>query len=146
VACTGSYATADDFAEHWCITIKPDEEAHLNRILKLASGPIHAARASQGMCDCSLDSWVTDYLMQLTCIIAATTYNCKCSNLSLTAEEKRAYIEMFTNDLALIRTGQTELCAGETGSDFPVTGWAEQGVTEFARTEIIAKDIERNLS
>ncbi len=144
MTCSGAYASFEDFAAFWCITIDSDEESHINRVLELASTPIHAARASAGGCDCSLDSWVGDYLMQLTCILAATTYNCKCSNLTLTPEEKRVYLESVTNDLTLIRTGQTELCAGETGSDFAYTGWAEQGTTEFARARIIASDILRN--
>ena len=145
MTCSNSYASFEDFAAFWCIKVSPSEESHVNRILELASTPIHAARNSQGACDCSLDEWAETYLMQLACILAATTYNCKCSGLTLTVEEKRMYIETTTNDLLLIRTGQTELCAGETGSDFPVTGWAEQGVTEFARVQIIASDIERNL-
>jgi hypothetical protein len=145
MTCTQAYASYEDFAAFWCIEIKDSEESHINRILEMASTPIHAARAASGGCDCTLASWVTDYLIQLTCILAATTFNCKCSNLRLEPEDKRIYLEFAQNDLMLIRTGQTELCAGETGSDFAVTGWAEQGVTEFARARIIAKDVLRNL-
>jgi len=142
VTCSGAYATANDFAAFWCIEFSPDEEPQINRALQMASTPIHAARASNKACDCSLDEWAETYLTQLACILAATTYNCKCSNLALTVEEKRMYMEATTADLALIRTGQTELCAGETGTDFAVVGWAQYSFTERNAAKIIANDLE----
>ena len=144
MTCAESYANANDFAIFWCIDIAPDEEATINRYLQLGATPIHAARAASGGCDCTLSSWATDYLITLNCILAATTYNCKCSNLRLTNDEKRLYMESTVEDLTLIREGKTELCAGETGFDFPYVGDAAQGVTEWAQARIIANDILRN--
>jgi len=43
-----------------------------------------------------------------------------------------------------IRNGNIELCAGETGAEYAVTGWAAQGITEFGRARIIANDYLRN--
>ena len=144
MTCSDTYAGFEDFATFWCIEIAASEEAHVNRYLQLAATPIHAARAATGGCDCTLASWANDYLMTLNVILAATTYNCKCTNLRLTPEEKRMYMEAMAADLTLIREGKTELCAGETGSDFAYTGWANQGTTEFARTRIIVSDILEN--
>lgn len=144
MTCADSYAVANDFAAFWCIEIAASEEAHINRMLQLSATPIHAARAATGGCDCTLSDWATDYLMTLNCILAATTYNCKCTNLRLTVEEKRLCMESTTADLTLIREGKIELCAGETAADFAYTGWADQGTTEFARTRIVVNDILRN--
>lgn len=144
MTCSESYASFEDFATFWCITISPDEESHVNRYLQMGATPIHAARAASDGCDCTLSSWAADYLITLNCILAATTYNCQCTNLRLTPEEKRLYMEATVADLTLIREGKTELCAGETGSDFPYVGDAAQGVTEWARARIIANDILRN--
>ena len=144
MSCAAPYAGHEDFAHFWCITVSPDEESHLNRMLTLAATPIHAARAANGGCDCSLASWADTYLMMLNCMLAAATYNCKCSNLTLTTEEKANLLEATREDLTNIRQGNIELCDGETGAEFAVTGWAEQGVTLFSRIDIITNDILRN--
>lgn len=143
MSCSGAYSTADDFAEYFCCTLAADELPGINRILQIAATPIHAARAATGGCDCSLPDWANDYLMQLNCLLAVAVYNCRCSNLKLTQEQKEMYMTAAREDLTLIREGKIELCVGETGADFAVTGWAEQGMTEFARAQIIANDILR---
>lgn len=144
MACSGTYADSNDFAQYWCIELCEEDEARLNRALRLAATRIHAARAASGGCDCSLDTWVADYLMELNILIAVVTYNCKCTNLRLTAEEKAVYLEGVTADLTLIREGKIELCAGETGSDFPAVARAEQGWDEFSQAQIIINDGLRN--
>lgn len=144
MSCTGSYGDANDFGSYFCVTVAADEEAGINRILQIAATAIHAARAASGGCDCTLAEWASDYLMQLNCLLAVAVYNCRCSNLKLTQEQKEMYMTAAREDLTLIREGKIELCAGETGTDFAVTGWAEQATTEFAAARIIANDILRN--
>ena len=144
MSCSGAYSNAEQFADWWCITITDEEEAGLNAILADAATMLHAARGASGGCNCTLASWAAAYLRTMNNIIAAVFYNCKCTNLHLTPDEKQVYMTQVMQDLTNIRQGNIELCAGETGTEFPVTGWAEQGTTEFAQARIIANDILRN--
>ena len=61
------------------------------------------------------------------------------------SDDTRArYQDWAQLQLDMIRDGRLELCAGETGSDYPYVGYAEQGWTEAAQVQIIANDILRN--
>lgn len=102
------------------------------------------SRQAQGACGCTLSTSSLEYLKYLNCILAIAFYNCPCTNLHVTDDEKRMYLEAAMKDLELIRTGKLELCEGETGADFPWTGWAEQGWTEANRAQIIVNDILRS--
>jgi len=145
VTCANRYADANDFATKFCESYDEDDESEVNRLLELAASNINAARAAQGACDCTLASWAIRYLIDLNCTIALVTFNCPCSTIrALSAENRAVWAEWANNQLELIRVGKVELCDGETGSDFPATGWADQGVTEFARTRIIVNDVLRN--
>lgn len=144
MSCAESYADANDFGTMFCALVNEDEEAQLNRTLRLAATRINMSRQAQGACDCTLSATSLEYLKYLNCILAIAFYNCKCTNLNVTADEKRMYMEAAMKDLELIRKGQIELCEGETGADFPYTGWAEQGWTEANRAQIIASDILRH--
>lgn len=144
MGCPEFYATANDFATFFCETVSAEEEAQLNSTLRLAATRISMARQAQGACDCTLSATSIDYLKYLNCILAIVFYNCKCSNLNVTQEMRAMYLDAATKDLELIRTGKLELCAGETGSDFPWTGWAEQGWTEANQAQIIVNDAARN--
>jgi hypothetical protein len=133
-----------DFGTFFCAPVDDDEEAQLNRILRLAATRINMARQAQGACDCTLSATASEYLKYLNCVLAVAFYNCKCTNLVVTVEEKKMYMEAAMADLELIQKGQIELCDGETGADFPWTGWAEQGWTEATQVEIIVNDILKN--
>lgn len=146
MACSDAYATAQDFAQYWCIEIEPDEEARLNLNLKRTAGRIHAARQANNQCSCDLSEWGADYLAELNVIAAAVTYKCPCSNLKLTPEEKVAWLEALQNDLASIRGGQIELCSGETGAEYPYVTWAERSLTVFNTRQIVANEIQRSLT
>jgi hypothetical protein len=142
--CTSAYATAKDFGDYFCSEVRSEREAVVNRMLNIAAARIHAARQASGQCDCTLASWASTYLMELNVWIARYVYNCPCSSAKiLSNEEKSMYLEAIQADLQAIRESKIELCAGETGADFPVTGWADQGVTEFARARIIANSVLR---
>ena len=143
MTCSGAYTDADGFAQYWCITIDEEDEARLNRFLRMAATRIHAARSASGGCDCALAEWAADYLAELNILIAVTTYICKCTNLNLTADQIAAYLDAVQNDLTLIREGKTELCAGETGADFPAFDYAEMTWTTFATEEILENEVLR---
>ena len=144
MACSEFYADANDFGTFFCAPVNDDEEAQLNRTLRLAATRINMARQAQGACDCTLSATSVEYLKYLNCILAIAFYNCKCTNLNVTVEEKKMYMEAALADLELIQTGKIELCAGETGADFPWTGSAQQGWTEATQVQIIVNDILRN--
>ena len=149
MSCNGAYATAGDFADFFCMEIdnESQQEAVINNNLRKAATFIHAARAASGGCNCSLSPWAEEYLSTLNVVMAAAFYSCQCGRPAITvlSDDVRAqYREAVQNELDNIRTQKIELCDGETGADFPVVGWAEQGWDEFARTRIVLNDILRN--
>jgi hypothetical protein len=148
MSCTDKYADAGDFAAFFCVTIDDDrQEATINNYLTIAAASIHAARAQSGGCGCTLASWAGDYLKLLNIVMAAAFYSCPCGRpgTSLMSDDTRAgYREWAQAQMDAIRDMRIELCDGETGSEFPVVGWAEQGVTEFARAQIVLNSILRN--
>jgi len=141
---TNAYADAGDFANHFCLTVESGEESQLNYFLETQAAAITMALAANGALDCAKSAQANRFLMLLNVCLAAASYKCPCSGLNLTTEERKMLFEAARQDLIAIREGKIELCQGETGADFPVTGWAEQGVSEFARRDIIANDYLRN--
>ena len=145
MTCANRYADANDFAAMFCESYDESIESEINRKLELAAGNVNAALAAQGACDCTLARWARQYLIELNCIIALITYNCQCTTIrALSSEDRATFAEWARDQLSQIRSGQLELCDGETGSEFPYTSWADQGTTEFARTRIIVNDVLRN--
>lgn len=143
--CTSAFASADMYAQFWCLSLDGgDEEAIVNLFLEIAASDIHAAMAATGMCDCSLASWAETYLAKLNIIDAAIYHKCPCARAKLSDDLREAFLNWITNELANIRTGRIELCAGETGAEFPYTSYAQMGTTEFAQVNIIVNDILRN--
>ena len=142
MTCTGAYADVADFEAKFCQQVGESDRAEICRNLQLAASNIKGALAAQGACDCSFASWATDFVKDLNVIIAAAFFKCPCTNLSL--DDRAQYAEWANTQLGLIRSGELELCEGETGSTYPHTGWANQGTTEFARARIIASDILEN--
>lgn len=144
MTCAESYADANDFGLMFCETVSSEDEPQINFALRLSANRINMARQAQGACDCNLSTASAEYLKWLNCLLALALHNCKCTNLRVTPETKQLYLEASMADLELIQTGKIELCEGETGADFPYTGWADQGTTEFAQVRIIVNDILRN--
>ena len=146
MACTGRYATAQDFGDFWCLqhALSAEEEATIEVYLDLTASDIHAAMAQSGMCDCTLASWAANYLNKLNVIEAAAFYQCVCANPRLTDEMRMKLIDWASMQLDNIRTMTVDLCAGATGSDFPAIGIAQMGVTEMAAARIIF-DYERKI-
>jgi len=142
VTCTGAYASVADFEAKFCQSVNEADRAEICRNLQLAASNIKGALAAQGACDCTFADWALDFVKDLNVVIAAAFFKCRCTNIS--SDDRAAYAAWATEQLALIRSGELELCEGETGAQFPYTGWADQGTTEWARRDIIVNDILRN--
>jgi len=119
------------------VLIDAIERSTIELYLDIAASDIHAAMAASGACDCTLASWAAGFLAKLNIIDAASYYQCKCGQPSMTDELRGRYLDWCSTQLEAIRTGALELCDGATGSDFPALGWAQQGWTDWATAEII---------
>ena len=140
MACTGAYATFQQFADFFCIDCTDSDcQSIIENILDLAASDIHAALAATGACDCTLASWAQTFLAKLNIIEAAAYYQCpdECGMPRLSDEMKQAYISWIDNQLTKISSGELELCDGHTGKDYPSLGWAQQGWTNWTTAEII---------
>ena len=145
MACDGAFASSQDFASFWCLDCFSGEaEDILDVSLLVTASNIHAALASVNACDCTLASWAVQFLKKLNIVEAAAFHNCRCSSPQLTDEMKRLYLEWSDKQFQLIREGKIDVCAGATGSTWPVIGWASQSLTERIAAEIIANDIRRS--
>lgn len=144
MTCSGRYAEAVDYAKFDCSNIDlsdPDKVAELELYLDLASADVHSARSSAGACDCSLAPWATDYLKKLTMIDASVIQQCPCSQMTI--EAKNAWLIWLSNQLELIRTGQIELCDGETGTEYPAFADVARAWTDWSAAEIIYKTLQK---
>lgn len=136
-------ADANDFESYWNIEVDLDAEADINRRLEMAASNVHMAMESVGACDCSLSATATEYIKQLTLVLQAVLFPVYCGPSFSDAENDRL-LNWANDQLDQIKDGKIELCDGETGSTFPVVGWAQRASTEFAAAEIIVKDIMRS--
>jgi len=144
MACTGAFATPQDFADFWCLDcFGTDAENILETSLAVTAANIHAALAAVNACDCTLADWAVQFLKKLNIVEAAAFHNCRCADPRLTDETQRLYLEWSDKQQQLIREGKIDVCAGATGSDWPTVGWASQSLTERTAAEIIANDIRR---
>jgi len=138
----GRYADARDYVQLVCTrTANPDDEPEINLRLERVSGTISAALQSSGQCACTWASWADNYLATLNVYLAAALQDCPCSNLS--DADKDRYLQHVNAELEKIRLGQIELCAGETGIDYPAFGTANIGLNIFAKADIINKREQR---
>jgi len=148
MACTERFSTAQEFASFWCRDeMCDDDKRKIEAFLDIAASDIHAAMAAQGMCNCTLASWASEYLKKINIIDAEVIQHCMaaCGWTSVMSPElRRMWLEWVNLQLQLIRTGEIELCNGETGKDFPYMGWAQQSHTDFQAAQIIWNDIAKN--
>ena len=147
MTCSGIFgATSQLFNDFWCVgdSTCMEERDRIEDALNVAASDIHAALASVGACDCSLASWARGYLQKLVIIDAAAYYNCPCGNPRLTDARKELMLNWMSTQLQNITTGVIDVCDGATGSNWPAIGHAQQGVSEFAKAQIIYNDILRN--
>jgi len=120
------------------------ERSQIEGALDIAASDVHAALAASAQCDCTWSAWSANLASKLNIVDAAAYYQGKCGSPKFTNDQRQGYLAWMNDQLRQIRMSEIDLCSGATGADFPSVGWAEQGVTEFARAEIIWNDIERN--
>lgn len=141
---TATGVTWDDGDEYRTTALDGNELAMIQLYLDITAADIHAALHAQGMCDCTPAPWALDFLAKLNIIEAALFYQCPCAKPKISDAMRQSLLAWATAELANIRTGKIELCAGETGAEFPYVSWAQMGTTEFAQVNIIVNDILRN--
>lgn len=143
---TATGVTWDDGDSYRIAALNASQRSSIEHNLDMAATDIHAARAASGGCDCTLTSWAEGYLARLNCVIAAAFFACTCGQpaTSIDSRARKTYMDWVDSQLTLIREMKIELCQGQTGADFPATDAAEMGTTEFARENIIVKDILRD--
>ena len=148
MACTERFASAQEFANFWCWDeMCDDDKRKIQAFLDIAASDIHVAMAANDMCNCTLATWSTEYLKKINIIDAEVIQHClaTCGMASVMNDERRRlWLEWVNLQLDMIMTGKIELCAGETGKDFPYMGWAEQSHSDFTAAQIIYNDILRN--
>lgn len=143
--CTGAFATAQEFADFWCIqTLTADKRDTIETFLAIAASDMHAAMASVGACDCTLADWALGYMGKLNIIDAMLIHNCPCGRVNVTDDMKRAWLPWLSDQLRDIRENKIELCAGHTAAAYPSIGWAQYGGT-FNSAQIIINTQLRNL-
>jgi hypothetical protein len=144
MTCPEYYTSPERYTDFWCVEIADTDEAdQVKNYLRRATSTINMARQAQGACDCVLSTASTQYLEDLSIVLAVVYHKCPCARPSLTQAETQMYLDQVSNELRMIRTGEMELCAGHTGSDFPAIGWAEQSLTDFATANIIVNAARR---
>lgn len=138
MACDPFYATSSSYLDFWCVQINDaNEEDQVKNYLRRAASTINMARQAQGACDCTLSTAAVQYLRDLSIVLAVVYHKCPCARPKLTEVEMGMYMRQVSDELKLIRTGEFELCAGHTGSDFPAIAHAERGWTAETAAEII---------
>jgi len=142
---TATGVTWDDGDTYRAVAVTGSQIATIENYLRVVAANIDIARASVGACDCTLSAPGAALLSKLNIIETGCYHQAVCGMPAqhLSVEEKRLYLEQVNQQLGFIYSGQIELCDGETGSTFPVVGWASQAHTEFGAARIIANRIKR---
>lgn len=118
------------------------ERSQIEHNLEIVAGDIHAALASVDACNCSLSTWGANYLAEINIILARLMYNCPCQS-QLSDRQRELLGASVDGRLEKIISGEIDVCAGATGSSYPVIGWAEIGNTEMAQRRILMNDALR---
>jgi len=140
MTCTGAYADVSDFEAKFCKSVNEADAAEICRNLRLAASNIKGALAAQRACDCDFSDWALDFVKDLNVIIAAAFFKCPCTNITI--EDRKQYAEWATAQLALIRSGELELCSGATGTLYPAVGYAQYSFTERNAATLIVNELE----
>lgn len=131
----GAFATVEDFEGMWFYDPGLAGEVELQPLLKFSSGRIRMALRTSGQYDCPKDEDACNYLKEINMTLAAVMSNATCFRLS--DEQRRLMAEQVAAQIELIRTGEMEICAGETGKDYPAFGVAQYGTTTRQRATLI---------
>ena len=144
MACSGAYASAEDFNQFWCLTLDlsdPDTVAEVNRMLTLSAADPRGPLAAVGACNCVSAEWAVDLLKKWNVVECGVFYHCSCGP-TLSADEKRLYLEWLDRQMEMVRTSKLDLC-GQTGADYPAIGRIEINLTDWNAARIIRNRIQR---
>lgn len=122
--------------------MQPEEVATVLSFLRISSGDINAALGAVGAINCS-KTCADAFLRKLTVVLAATIHKCPCARPNLQENERMQFLQWSNEMLRVIWTGELELCDGETGTNFPAIGIAQQGWTAWRDAEIIVDSLLR---
>jgi len=117
------------------------KQAAIERALDITAGQIQITLASVDACSCAFSAAATNALKLLNCWLAALFHDCPCGGMNLDSDTRQQVFEMAQEMLNALKSGEFEVCEGETGSNFPVFDWAEQSVTVWNAAKIIAKGL-----
>ena len=135
------YATAEQYAMTLGgpdLPLSVDQRNMIESLLDLSGALVQASVAAAGASNCTMADWAAEYLAQLNIRGAAVYHSDPCGRPPMLSDELRqSYNQWFTESTAQIRSGQIELCAGETGSDFPYINWGQQATTVWNEAKII---------
>jgi hypothetical protein len=124
------YGTVEEYVDYWCVTtcdqLTGQERLSIERSLTMAAGMINMAISTQGAQDCAFSEAAEQSLQMINFIMAAVTFNCRCASPNLATDEKQMWLRWIDDQLAAIRDGRVELCDGETGTEYPSAGIAQQ--------------------
>jgi len=142
MSCQSSYTNAEEIASFFCrgegydADSEPSLEA-IERYITKGAARINASLRMTAQCDCTFTGDAAVFLEELNIVAAALLIYCPDCSRRLTDDQKDFYNGWLGEQLALLRTGEIDLCAGATGIHYPAVGWAEQSVTEFAAARLV---------
>ena len=131
---TNTWSNGDEYR---IVEISAAEVATVEMFLEIAASDINVARAASGGCDCVVADTLDAYMRKLNVIDAGIYHHCPCGKSNLSDDQKAAFLLWMSDELTNIRTGETELCSGETGTAWPAMGSAERNLTEWNEAQII---------
>jgi len=147
--CSTSYTTADDLSEFFCrnegygsstYPTLSDVENYIGK----AARRINITLRATGQCDCTLSADAAEYLQMLNIVGAALMVICPKCQPRFSNDDRRFWSDWLSAELALLRSGELDLCDGATAKQYPHMTWAEQSVTEWNAARIVYNDILRN--
>ena len=139
---TATGVTWDLADEYRIMALDGDKIAAIEERLDIMASNVHAELHAIGACDCTLAVWALEFFKKLNILEAGAFERCPC-NRTVTRADGIELLAFMQTRLELIRTGDTEPCAGHTGANWPAAGWAEQTLTEFNVAKIIVNTAER---
>ena len=118
------------------VSLDVDDRAVVEHFLRLGAGDITASLITAGATSCAM-TCADAFLRKLNVVLAAVMYKCPCARPSLTDDERLMFMQWVLDSLEKVRTGELELCDGETGKYFPALAYAQMSWTPWRAAEII---------
>jgi len=141
---TGNGVTWNALDEYRISTMNGSELATAEHYLNITAVDITIAVRSVGACDCQWWAEFDEWAKKINIIEAAVLHKCPCASPSLSDGQMQILLEWADKQLERVRSMEFDPCDGETGKDYPVTGWAEQAKTPFAAADVIFNNLQRN--